>query len=56
MKILPCESRESWPWCSRLRSSQLNSIELPIHMIPAIRWASETRHRTTRQAHDERVS
>ena len=23
---------------SRFRSIQLNSIELPIHMIPAIRW------------------
>src|SRR5262245_29527801 len=44
MKILPCERRDScWFDFSRLRSSQLDSIELPLHMIPAIRWA----HRNT---------
>src|SRR6187402_3414874 len=43
MKILPCERRDRAPAFSRLRSSQLNSIELPIHMIPAIRCA----HRNT---------
>src|SRR4051812_33824029 len=39
MKILPCERRDSCADFSRLRSSQLNNIELPIHMIPAIRCA-----------------
>src|SRR5215216_3149512 len=39
MKILPCDRRERFAAFSRLRSSQLNNIELPIHMIPAIRCA-----------------
>src|SRR4029079_13908888 len=55
MKILPCDRRERSTDFSRLRSSQLNSIELPIHMIPATRCAhrkitsSSSLNRTARQ-------